>query len=641
MIRNYIRGGQTTLHFYRMFTQINGKVLQVAFFTFVLVAGSLIYKKTTPYGREIFLHYHFAQLQRAIGGQDAPYQFEDPHGRRLTMKVSHFLSHTSVQYYRNHCTKGIRVALIESSIYTMLGMILFVTALTLAGHLQKRHQIIRGSAFLSAKALKKHLKKSNKASDLVIAKTPLLKDAEMQHILLTGTTGTGKSLYMLELMDNIRRRRQRAIVYDIAGTFVQYFYRAKQDIILNPFDKECPQWNIWQDGQDLADFEAMAASLMPLHLSGHDPFWIYSARTIFSTLAEKLRQMHTPHTRLLLQPMFSSDLMHLNQLLKGTVAETLVTPSVEKMALSIKSTLSTYCKALMYLKKEEKGPLFSLKRWIQQENQEGWIFITSSAEKMEALKPLISVWLDTTARAILTLVPSRERRLWLLIDELASLHRLPSLSLLLSQGRKYGLCAASAFQDIHQIRTIYGIDEAQALMAMYNTHILFRTKCPDTAQWMSHLTGQRESIEQREGFSYGANDIRDGVSIQAERRKEPLILPTEFLRLNDKEAYMVLPGDESISKIKLKPLKRKILSPSRLLTILEPVELKASEEEHLQNKTSLPSPSLSEDKELLSDTSSPATRKTSSKAHRKNKPKLKKNGKKAPLKHFEGLEIEG
>jgi type IV secretory pathway TraG/TraD family ATPase VirD4 len=56
-----------------------------------------------------------------------------------------------------------------------------------------------------------------------------------------------------------------------------------------------------------------------------------------------------------------------------------------------------------------------------------------------------------------------------LIDELASLHKLPSLSLLLSQGSKYGLCAASAFQDIHQLRTIYGIDEAKALMAMYNT----------------------------------------------------------------------------------------------------------------------------------------------------------------------------
>jgi len=634
-MRNYIRGGQMALHFYRMFNQLNGTVLKVAAIAFLLLSGFLIYKKTTAYERDIFKHYYFAECHQSISGSDAPYQFLDPEGRRVTLKVGHFLTHPSVQYYKARCIKALRVALIQSGSCTGLGIVLFVMALTVIGHLQKRQRILRGSAFLTAKALKKHLRKSDKASDIVIAKTPLLKDAEMQHILLSGTTGTGKSLYILELMDNIRRRGERAIVYDIAGTFVQHFYREKKDIILNPFDKACPVWNIWQDGEDLADFEAMAASLMPLHLSGNDPFWINSARTIFSTLAEKLRQMNTPYTRSLLQPMFSSDLGHINQLLKGTVAETLVNPSVEKMALSIKSTLSTYCKALLYLKAEGQEPLFSIKKWIRQEKQDGWIFITSSAEKMEALKPLISVWLDTAARAILSLEPSRERRIWLLIDELASLHKLPSLSLLLSQGRKYGLCAASAFQDIHQIRTIYGMDEAQALLAMYNTHILFRTKCPHTAQWMSHLTGQRESIEQREGFSYGANTVRDGVSIQSERRQEPLILPTEFLRLNDKEAYMVLPGDEPISKITLKFRQRKILSASRVLTVIKTLP---AETEAPSKKTDADL-SLAEDKEKLPKKVEPSIKEASSKpldqsAKKRNK-KSKKSKKKTTFKEFD------
>ncbi len=465
--------------------------------------------------------------------------------------------------------------LMEVGIYTGLGMILFIISLSLIGYLKKRQRILRGSTFVSAKALKKHLQKSGKASDIVIAKTPLLKDAEMQHLLLSGTTGTGKSLYMLELMDNIRRRGQRAIVYDIAGTFVQHFYRKEKDIILNPFDKACPAWNIWQDAKDLADFDAMAASLMPLNSSLSDPFWILASRRLFSNLAEKLRQMKTPYTQLLLDALFSSDLIQLRQLLKGTAAETYVAPSTEKTTASIIATAITYTQVLQYLRPEGNEPLFSIKKWIKAEKQDGWIFITSSAEKMEALKPLISVWIDTAARAILSLEPSRERRIWLLIDELASLHKLPSLSLLLSQGRKYGLCAASAFQDIHQIRTIYGIDEAKALLAMYNTHILFRTKCPDTAQWMSYLTGQRESLEQKEGYSYGANTVRDGVSIQSERRQEPLILPTEFLRLNDKEAYMVLPGDEPISQIKLKFRNRKMFSIFGLLNLITPNEAKA------------------------------------------------------------------
>jgi type IV secretory pathway TraG/TraD family ATPase VirD4 len=77
---------------------------------------------------------------------------------------------------------------------------------------------------------------------------------------------------------------------------------------------------------------------------------------------------------------------------------------------------------------------------------------------------------------------------------------------------------------------------------------------------MSRLTGQREIIEKREGFSYGANDIRDGVSVQQERRKEPLILDAEFLKLNDCEAYMLLPENTPVTKITLTAKQRPELS---------------------------------------------------------------------------------
>ncbi|HXH55399.1 MAG TPA: type IV secretion system DNA-binding domain-containing protein, partial [Gammaproteobacteria bacterium] len=461
---------------------------------------------------------------------------------------------------------------------------------------------IRGSAFLEPKHLKLFLEKQNKKSDLMLGDVPLVKGSETQHILVTGTTGSGKSVCMMALMDGVRRRRQRAIVYDVVGTFIQHYYRPDRDIILNPLDMRCPSWNIWQEGQDVADFEAHAASLMPLN-SGYDPFWIHSARTIFSTLAEKLQQNHNTKTKALLTPMFAADLNLLNRLLKGTVAENLVNETVEKMAQSIKSTVTAYCKCLRYLKAEGTEPLFSIKRWLQAENHDGWIFIASNTEKLEAIKPLISLWLDIAARGILTLQPSFDRRIWFLIDELASLQPLPSLSLLLSQGRKYGACTVTAFQDIHQLRSIYGREDAEALSAMYNTNLCYRTKCPDTAQWMSRIVGQREVVEKKEGFSYGANDIRDGVSMHQERRKEALVLESEFLKLNDCEAYLILPENVPITKIKLLPKKRAILAPMWLPRAIQPF---STSEETLKPKilkaatpqSSTPDKTSSESQEL-------------------------------------------
>ena len=559
MLKNFTRGGQTTMHAIRMFGQVSKRLILLSFLLYTVVAGLYIQQKTNKYQWYLLGNYAQALLEIAIQGDKALHHVKEPTGNIITMAANKFIRHRFLLQQLNNFSIAIQYVLLTSLKASGLFLIGCIILLRYRGKLQTVNQDVRGALFLEAKHLKKFLKKHKKCSDLNIGGVPLVKDSETKHILITGTTGSGKSVCMMELMDRIRKRGQKAIVYDDSGTFIKHYYREGRDVILNPLDKRSPSWNIWQEGQDLADFEAMAASLMPLHLSGSDPFWIHSARTIFSTLANKLKDTGNTNTKALLRPMFSAD-NSLNNLLQGTVAEVLVAESLEKMALSIKSTLATYCKSFLYLPDEGTEQLFSIKDWIQKEKNDSWIFIATSADKLEALKPLISVWIDVAARNLLSLTPSFDRRIWLLVDELASLHRLSSLNVLLSQGRKYGVCNVTAFQDIHQLRSIYGRDEAEALLSMYNTNLCYRTKCPDTAMWMSRLTGQREIIEKREGFSYGANDIRDGVSVQQERRKEPLILDTEFLKLNDCEAYMLLPENTPVTKIKLMAKKRPILS---------------------------------------------------------------------------------
>ena len=571
MFRDLTRGGQITMHAIRMFGQVLRRLILWGSLLYIIVAGYYVYKKTIKYQWYLLGSYNIALLKLGLIGNAAKHTVTDPDGKVVIISAKQFVNNPFLKQQLTNLLSIVNNILVTSLKFAGICSVVIVVLLWKKGKLQKTDQGIRGALFLESKRLKRFLKSHSKCSDLNIAGVPLVKDSETKHILITGTTGCGKSVCMMEVMDRIRKRKERAILYDDSGTFIQHYYRKNRDIILNPLDERCPAWNIWQEAQDLADFEAIAASLMPVHLSGSDPFWINSARTIFATLAEKLMYKE-PKTKSLLQPMFSGDLKLINELLRGTVAESLVNESVEKMALSIKSTLATYCKALLYLK-VEKEPLFSIKRWLQDQKTDGWIFIASSAEKLEALKPLISVWLDIAARGILSLPQGSKRRIWFLIDELASLHRLHSLSLLLSQSRKFGGCVVTAFQDIHQLRAIYGRDEAEALLAMYNTNFCYRTKCPDTAHWMSRLTGQREIIEQREGFSYGANDIRDGVSVHQERRKEPLILDTEFLKLNDFEAYLVLPENTPVTKVTLTPKNRSIKSKALIPRKLEEVSL--------------------------------------------------------------------
>ncbi|MGI9214094.1 MAG: type IV secretion system DNA-binding domain-containing protein, partial [Gammaproteobacteria bacterium] len=388
--------------------------------------------------------------------------------------------------------------------------------------------IIRGARFVGSHDLKKLIIKENMASSLKLGNVPLIANSETQHILLTGTTGAGKSVALTELMDQVRDKYQKAIVYDSDGSFIARYYRAGKDLILNPLDKRSPYWNIWQECQDQADFEAFAESLMPSHLSGSDPFWIKSARLILATAAFSMRNLQ-PTTKKLLALLLSENLEDLKKQLKNTVAETLVSDKIEKTALSIKATLSTYCKALAYLPDEtEASELFSIRDWIKDDQKPGWLFIATNKEKAPAIRPLMSAWLDLAVRAILSLPKNIHRRLWFFMDELPSLYELPSLKEVLAEGRKYGACFVATIQDLHQLRTIYGREATEALLSCFNTKVCFRTGSTESAMWAEHYFGCQEVLEMREGFSYGANDMRDGVTLNQEKRKTSVIISSEF-----------------------------------------------------------------------------------------------------------------
>ncbi len=88
---------------------------------------------------------------------------------------------------------------------------------------------------------------------------------------------------------------------------------------------------------------------------------------------------------------------------------------------------------------------FSIRDWLEDPNG-GNLFITWREDMKDAMKPLLSAWVDVLCTSMLSLPESRERRLWLLIDELASLEKLPSLLDALTKGRKHGLRIVAGLQ---------------------------------------------------------------------------------------------------------------------------------------------------------------------------------------------------
>src|SRR3546814_14308207 len=96
---------------------------------------------------------------------------------------------------------------------------------------------------------------------------------------------------IVKMLEGIRAKGKRAIVYDTAGTFVEKFYREGKDILLNPLDERSAVWSPWVDVTHDYHYDQIAESTIPAKHG--DTFWPKAARgtlvAVLSTLAAKGR----------------------------------------------------------------------------------------------------------------------------------------------------------------------------------------------------------------------------------------------------------------------------------------------------------------------------------------------------------------
>jgi len=415
------------------------------------------------------------------------------------------------------------------------------------GQSQTQNTHIKGSMIDTTKNVTRKIKQRRQDSSIKIANVPIILDTERSHFFIRGTTGTGKSQLFSQFLTQIRERGERAVIYDKGCHYVKNFYRPDKDIILNPLDQRCPPWHVWAECADSADYDSLAQALIPTPNYSSDPFWNNAARMLFASTAYQLSKDKNRSMSGLLSALLTADLSEMTRLLKGTEAASLVSEKIEKTAVTIRAVIATMLKSLKYVKDADN--VFSIREWINQENTDSCLFVTSTMDKHATLKPLISMWLDIATRALMSLDEDPERRIWLLFDELPTLHKLPCLIPTLAESRKYGACTIVGMQSYAQLRQSYGVDDAEVIRGLCNTSVFLRTPAGRTADWVAHELGDTEIHDMREGISYGANTIRDGISLNHQRIRRPLVIGSEITALDNLSGYLKLPGNFPICKI--------------------------------------------------------------------------------------------
>ena len=394
------------------------------------------------------------------------------------------------------------------------------------------------------------------ARPYTIAGIPWARDAETLHTIVSGTTGSGKTVLIADLVEQIRKRGERCVVYDKMGSYTETFFDRCQDVLLNPLDVRAPRWSPFLEARTARDFDTMADALIPRQKDAADPFWITAARQLFSRGAAVLWQRGETRNRVLVDLLLKTELSELAEAMEGTATQSIVDPANPKTALSVRAMLTANIGAMELL--PDEGDPFSIRKWIEREEGGGFLFLTSRGDQHASLRGLISTWLEIAVNALLSLPRDDGRRIWVILDELPTLHQLPSLRPGLAESRQFGGCFVLGVQVFSALRDLYGRDGAQTISGLCGTRVVLAAPDKDTSEWSAASLGRVEVETLSEGVSY--ETARDGVTLSTRREERPLVLPSEVSRLENLSGYLKFPGPSPVARIRLKYRKRDIVA---------------------------------------------------------------------------------
>ena len=561
-----LRGGQTVFHGLRMWGQLLRAGVFVSVVAVIAFPGWSIWRNTTWYDWYVAGMVTQAEAKLTIGyDEDSRQEVRLREGGTAVLSVREIATSPDALRIRERLHDEVMLSAVLGAKASAVAIAAFLLLFWIRGRQLNRARRIRGAELATVRQLRRRvrpmrrrvldvLSASPKPVPYRIAGVSYPERAETQHTIVSGTTGSGKTVLISDLVAQIRKRGERCVVYDKMGSYTRAFFDPRRDVLLNPLDGRAPRWSPFFEARTPRDFDTMAAALIPQQKDTVDPFWVTAARQLFANGAGVLWEKGITENRVLVDHLLKTELTDLAQAMEGTVAQSIVDPENPKTALSVRAMLTAHLGALEVL--PDTGTPFSIRDWIADDHQGGFLFLTSRGDQHASLRGLISTWLEIAVNALLSLDQDDGRRVWIVLDELPTLHQVPSLQPGLAESRQFGGCFVLGIQVISALRDLYGRNGAETISGLCGTRVVLAAPDEDTARWSAASLGRAEVEEVSEGFSYGANTIRDGVSLTPRRELRPLALASEIMQLPSLHGWLRFPGPLPVARIALEYVSR-------------------------------------------------------------------------------------
>lgn len=433
------------------------------------------------------------------------------------------------------------------ALHVLLAPIFAISVSALAGaalaQLKPAQVLKRGAVLLQALGKNPADDSLQPANALTLAGQPIPFMDETKHFKMIGTTGTGKSTAIRELLTAALHRGDRTVIADPDGGYLQRFHDpARGDVILNPFDPRSARWDLFSEIILPHDADQLALSFIPDH-PGDDRHWRGYARTLITAVLRQLHRLEEPKPTLsiLYKLLVAGTEEDLRDLLEGTPAFPFIGKEGGKFLDSVRSIAMQHLKAIEHLASQTAGTAFSIRKWIREGR--GVLFLPYHADQIASLRNIISTWMRL---AIFETLSGQEgdQRIWFIVDELDALGAIDGLKDALTRLRKFGGRCILGFQSIGQVGGTYGDADAQSIVENCGNTLILRCSASQyggTAEFASRLIGKREVLRQQRSTSRSTGDLfRKTHTVSDHIFTEDAVMASEIEQLPDLSGFLKL-----------------------------------------------------------------------------------------------------
>ena len=391
----------------------------------------------------------------------------------------------------------------------------------------------------------------------------------LTHILILGSSGSGKSSLIHRQLELLRNSNYRVIIMDFKGEFLQKWYCKDTDLIFNPLDTRSVKWTVTNDITKIDELNSFVNTFIA-EAKGENKIWSDWGRNVLKAimLVAFLEKRTTNRDIISYLTMSQEQLYKLFDQYKhkhGYIANGMTSLGGEntKQGQGVLSMLSNTIDALSLL---EDG-LFSFRQFVRstlKQDSKGWLFI-ENGERNVGQENIFSSVLDILSNEALKLSEANgQLRLLFFIDEWGRYFRSESIERLVTLGRSKGVSLVFANQDLSKIKYLYR-EEMDTLFNSISTLICLKINDYFTQKYISDSIGEIEVERNRESVTMSPADVRDSLNISKEITRKQAILSSELGTLK-KGQMIVRFSDGNVLKTSFKYKKYdNVLSDDELL----------------------------------------------------------------------------